>query len=80
MINTSGQSPDSMVSASANDYVNLYEYTNNPSFPLYCTLYQMSDNGTTVRIDNYKMSLTFVEIYPTNPAGPVSITGGPYNP
>jgi hypothetical protein len=86
MTNTSGFSPNNMVSASANDYVNLNGYQNSPAFPMYCNLYQMADVGTTAYINNYNMSLTFVDIGiigpqgPQGVTGPVGITGGGYSP
>jgi hypothetical protein len=52
MTNTSGSSPNNMVSASANDYVNLNGYQNQLISPMYCNLYQMADTGTTALIQN----------------------------
>jgi hypothetical protein len=84
MINNTGYGPDNIVSASANDYVNLLGYQPSPSYPMYCTLYQMSDVGTTTVLEKYNMSLTFVSIGSFGPYGPqgspVQIIGGAYNP
>jgi len=84
MTNTSGYSPNNMVSASANDYVNLNGYQNQLISPMYCNLYQMADTGTTALIQNYNMSLTFVEIGVSGSQGPqgspIGITGQAFNP
>jgi hypothetical protein len=85
MTNTSGFSPNNMVSISANDYVNLNGYQNEyPINNLYCNLYQKTNIGTTAFVENYNMSLTFAEIGPIGPQGPqgspLGITGGVYNP
>jgi hypothetical protein len=68
---------DNIVSASANDFVNL----NGLSSRLYCRIFQTanSNNPFTVNIINYNMSLTFTEIGSGN-TGPVGITGGTYSP
>jgi hypothetical protein len=84
MLNTSGFSPNNIVSASANDYVNLNGYQNESITPMYCNLYQMANAGTTAFVNNYNMSLTFVEIGAFGAQGPqgspANITAGPYNP
>ena len=65
-----------IVSASANDYVNLNGYNGDT---LYCNLYQISDSGTTSQLNNYYMSLTLSEIG-SGTTGPLGITGTQYSP
>jgi hypothetical protein len=75
---TTGDTNTNIFSASANDYVNLNGYNGDT---LYCSLYQISNTGTTAYIDTYSMSLTLTEIGPSpGITGPIGITATAYDP
>ena len=70
---------NNIVSASANDFVNLNN--SSVSTTLNCRIFQTANsaNPITVNILNYFMSLTFTEIG-SGTTGPVGITGTQYSP
>jgi hypothetical protein len=68
-----------IVSASANDFVNLNGYPGYTVTTLYCNIYQIANNSSspnTLLINNYYMSLTLSEIG-SGTTGPLELTGEP---